>query len=70
MDMGAVMSHDIEFNRYWRFVRGKCFELATAVTYTNFAVYSPGQIKEFTKRDQARVISELNKIVASFKVLQ
>ena len=70
LDGGAAMSHDIEFNRYWGFDKGKCFELATAVTYTNFAVYAPGQIKQFTNRDQAKVTSELNRIIASFQALE
>jgi hypothetical protein len=70
-DGAAAMSHDVEFNTYWGFDKGKCCELATAVTYTNFAVYDhPGQIREFTKRDQEKVINQLNKIVSSFQALE
>jgi hypothetical protein len=70
LDEGAAMGHEIQFNRYWGFDKGKCFELAVAVTYTNFAAYDPGQIKEFTTSDQAKVTSELNKIVTSFQALK
>ena len=67
---GAAMSHDVEFDRYWGFHNGTCFELAAAVTYTNLAVYDPGAIKEFTQRDKAKVADELKAILGSFRALR
>lgn len=64
---GAAMSHDVDSDVYWGFDRGKCFELTAAVTYTNFFVYDPGQIKEFTSRNKAKVTAELNRIIATFR---
>lgn len=66
----GAMSHDIDFHRYWGFDRGTCFELATAIAYTNFAVYEPGAIKEFTAKDKAAVTDELNRIIDSFHALK
>ncbi len=36
LDRGAAMSHGSESDEYWGWDKGKCFELVTAVTYTNF----------------------------------
>ncbi|HLH05476.1 MAG TPA: hypothetical protein VKX25_22095 [Bryobacteraceae bacterium] len=63
------MSHAIERDEYRGFDKGSCFELATAVTYTNVGVYPPGAIKPFTQRDKVAVIHELNAIVDSFRAV-
>ncbi|MBV8827951.1 MAG: hypothetical protein JO108_01850 [Acidobacteriaceae bacterium] len=68
LDGAAAMSSDVEFNRYRGFDKGKCFELATVVTYANIAAYDPGQIKEFTSKDKATVTRELIRIIDSFQV--
>ena len=52
------------------FTYGACYELALRITFVNFAAYTPGAIKEFSKRDQARVRAELLQIVDSFHVLR
>jgi hypothetical protein len=70
LDGDAGMSHNLEINRYRGFDKGKCFELATALSYTDFGVYPAGQMKEFTADNRAQVTAELQKIVFSFHVLK
>jgi hypothetical protein len=64
----AAMSHIIESNLYQGFKNGKCYQLAIRVTSTNFAVYSPGAIKEFTKQDNEQVVRDLTRILDSFRI--
>jgi hypothetical protein len=66
----AAMSHIIESNLYQGFKNGKCYQLAIRVTSTNFAVYSPGSIKEFTKQDNEQVVRDLTRILDSFRILR
>jgi hypothetical protein len=65
----AAMSNDIERNIYRAFKNGACFELSINVTFTNFHVYEPGTIKEFTKGDYERVVQDLMRVLDSFKIL-
>jgi hypothetical protein len=48
------------------FDKGTCFELAAAVTVTNFKAYDPGLIKSFSEQDRANVMEELKTIISSF----
>lgn len=50
-DRDGTMSHDIATDTYLGFAAGKCYEVDLHITFTNFAVYAPGMIKEFTKAD-------------------
>jgi hypothetical protein len=68
-DEGAAMSHYIETHRYRGYNRGRCYELALHVTFTNYKVYDPGTIKEFTSNDEEQVITELKRIIDSFRFL-
>lgn len=65
----AAMSHDISTDAYRGYANGRCYLLAAQIAFTNFAVYPPGAIKEFTKQDQARVRSQLMQILDSFRPL-
>ena len=67
---GAAMSHVLETHLYRGFTHRKCYELAINVTYTNYGVYDPGTIKEFTKQDEAKVVHDLEQVLDSFKILR
>ena len=69
LEEGAAMSHYMETNLYRGF-KNRCYELAIHVTFSNFGVYDPGTIKEFTKRDKERVTQDLERILDSFKILR
>jgi hypothetical protein len=66
---GPAMSHDMVGDRYRGFTHGKCYELAVSVTFSNFGVYEPGTIKEFTRQDQQQVLAQLTRILDSFRPL-
>ena len=66
----AAMSHRIESNLYRGFKKGKCYELAVRVTYTDIGVYDPGTVKEFTAQDKNQVVRELTRIMESLKFLR
>lgn len=63
------MSHYNELNIYRGFIKSKCYELSINVTYSNFQVYEPGTIKEFTASDKAQVVKDLTRILDTFKPL-
>ncbi len=70
VDFEGAMSHDIETNQYRGFKNGNCYNLAIHVTFTNFAVYDPGTIKEFTKHDIELVEEDLMRVLDSFKTIE
>lgn len=65
--VAAAMSHDVVSDQYRGFDHGRCYQIETRVAFTNFSVYSPGAIKQFTQADQSHVIAELSRIVDSFR---
>jgi hypothetical protein len=67
---GAASSHDIASDRYRGYKNGRCYELALSVTFTNFGVYDPGSIKEFSRQDEKQVTEELRRILDSFRSLR
>jgi hypothetical protein len=70
-EVGAAMSHIGESNLYQGFKNGKCYALAIAITFTDFAVYSPPvAIKEFTNQDKEHVLLEMTRLLDSFKILR
>lgn len=66
---GAAMSHNITVDAYRGYKDGRCYELTVQIGFTNFAVYPPGAIKEFTKQDQSKVHRQLMQILDSFRSL-
>ena len=66
----GAMSHELENNVYRAFKNGTCYEVSVKVTFTNFQVYEPGTIKDFTKGDYKRVVQDLMQVLDSFKILR
>ena len=65
----GAMSNDIVGDLYRGFTHGRCYELAARVTFTNFAAFPPGTVKEFTLLDQKHVAAQLIRILDSFRAL-
>lgn len=65
----GAMSHDIVGDVYRGFTYGRCYELAVLVTFTNFAAFPPGRVKEFTPLDEKHIIAQLTRILDSFRTL-
>jgi len=65
----GAMSHDLIADLYRGYKNGRCYELSLQITFTNFRVYPPGTIKEFTTRDQKQVHTQLEGILDSFRSL-
>ena len=68
-DGGAASNHNIAADLYRGFTHGRCYELAVRVTFTNFAVYQAGTIREFTSADKEQVNAQLKQILDSFRTL-
>jgi hypothetical protein len=66
-DEGAAMSHHIATDLYRGYKNGRCYDLALRIAFTNFKVYPPGAIKEFTSHEQKRVHAQLERILDSFR---
>lgn len=65
----GASSHDVVGDRYRGYKNGRCYELSLAVTFTNFAAFPAGTVKEFTTQDQMRVATQLRRILGSFRSL-
>jgi hypothetical protein len=66
----GASSHQVVGDVYRGYRNGRCYELALRVTFTNFAAYPPGAIKEFTSQDQKRLAEQLRRILDSFRSLR
>ncbi len=67
---GAAMGHYNEDDLYRGYKNGKCYHLALSITYSNFELYPPGAVKEFSKADRKRLHAELMRIIDSFRALE
>jgi hypothetical protein len=67
---GAASSHEDEFDRYWGFDRGTCYELSTEISTSSYAVSKDVLKREFTHKDHAQVTAQLNAIIDSFHALK
>lgn len=68
-EAGSAMSHDIATDRYRGYKNGRCYELALHIAFSNFKVYPPGTIKDFTRQEQRQVRAHLERILDSFRSL-
>ncbi len=63
---GAAAGHELEFDRYRGFDKSTCYVLSTRISYTGGKAISE---RQFTDKDHANVIAQLNRIIDSFHAL-